>query len=60
MSTVAKSVFWTIAIFVALWSYIYYFRWDDFKRSLISETVHTLSNTDFLTQLVLDIIQGKK
>lgn len=56
---VLKSVLWTLAVLAGICSFIYFFQWENFKKALISETVKTLSDTDYLTQLGVGLFSKK-
>ncbi len=57
-TSVFSTVVWVLLVFLGIWVIIYNFFWEQFKTSLISETVVTLANTDSLNQILKNILSS--
>jgi len=57
-TSVFSTVVWVLLVFLGIWVIIYNFFWEQFKTSLISETVVTLTNTDSLNQILKNILSN--
>lgn len=58
MNAVQKSLMWTFAILFLGWFILYNLFWEQFKRWILDETLHTLTSKDFIQDEIIHLINS--
>ena len=58
MGIVTKSVLTTLLVIFSICMTIYVVFWKEFKQFLVTETIQTMSDSNYMAQMLVDIINA--